>query len=302
MNRIRALATIAIGAGLLHVPVTGAAETPYVSLLERYDETIVPVEAVLQTQVKMGGQGEEQESRLDIVGALVSPRGLVMIWNSHISSQRVSEIMERMGREGIEVEITPTEFTVSLQEPRREADAFLAATDSTLDLAFLQLSEPPAEPLPYVDFETAAETGIGETVYTIDRMTPSFDDAPRVTRAVVGGRLTKPRQAWILDADRNAFGLPVFAADGTPVGALTTIFSTLGDQRAGGGLGQFMGSLMRQRPDVPVGAFVLPGDRVRHLVRRAGKRADELLAQRIRERDSEAADADASELENEDGR
>jgi hypothetical protein len=254
-------------------------------LLERYAPAIVRVEAVLETRVNFGGQGEETESRLDLLAAVVSPDGLLMVWNSHVSSARMSEMLQGAGRDGdMAIQVVPRSFTVML--PGGEAAAFLAATDSTLDLAFLQLEQPPAEPLTWVDFGAALRPDVGDEVAAVSRLGRGFDHAPLVQTARIAGVLRKPREAWIVDGTLTTFGLPVFGRGGRPVGALTTVVTHSSAAAGAAGsptVGQVLGGAFGLAGEGPLGVFVLPGDRVASLVRLAGERARELLAERSAE-------------------
>ncbi|HEV8630861.1 MAG TPA: trypsin-like peptidase domain-containing protein [Thermoanaerobaculia bacterium] len=266
-------------------PAAAAAATAdgqLAALLSRYAPSIVRVEAVLETRLNFGGQGEAQDSRLDLLGAIVDPSGLVMIWNSHISPARMVEMMQNAGRqEGMGIQVVPKSFTVSL--PEGEVPAILAATDSALDLAFLQLERPPAQPLPFVDFRRADKPAVGDQVVVVSRLGRGFDHAPFLQTAHVGGALKKPREAWILDGNLTAFGLPVFDRDGVPVGALTTVVTRGGEtESAAGGptVGQMLGGAFGAPGEGPLGVFVLPGERVASLVKLAAERAKQLLQER----------------------
>lgn len=267
---------------------SGAAETSNAAasgaaaVLARHAGALVRVEAVLETRVNYGGQGEAEESRLDLLGAVVDPSGLIMIWNSHVSSARMAELMRGYGQGGeMDIQVVPRSFQVEL--PGGDAPAFLAATDSALDLAFLQLERPPAAPLPWIDYGAAARPEVGDTLVALSRLGRAFDHAPFVQTARMGGVLRKPREAWILDGTLTAFGLPVFDLGGAPVGALTTVATRAmpGDGFAGSPtVGQVLGGAFGGAGEGPLGVFVLPGERVASLVRLAGERARELLAER----------------------
>ncbi len=270
-------------------PAAGVAAAPAVvgaaaagDLLARYAPAIVRVEAVLETRLNLGGQGEAQDSRLDLLGAVVDPGGLVMIWNSHISSARMTEMMENAGRsEGMGIQVVPRSFTVML--PEGEVPALLAATDSALDLAFLQLERPPAQPLPFVDFSHSTRPAVGEPMMVVSRLGRGFDHAPYVQTARMGGVLKKPREAWILDGNLSAFGLPVFDSEGNPVGALTTVVTRGSESDSAAGsptVGQMIGGAFGAPGEGPLGVFVLPGERVASLVKLAAERAQQLLAER----------------------
>jgi len=251
-------------------------------LLSRYGPAIVRVEAVLETRLNLGGQGEAQDSRLDLLGAVVDPSGLVMIWNSHISSARMTEMMQNAGRmEGMGIQVVPRSFTVML--PDGEVPALLAATDSALDLAFLQLERPPAQPLAFVDFARATRPAVGDELIAVSRLGRGFDHAPYLQTARVGGLLKKPREAWILDGNLSAFGLPVFDRTGAPVGALTTVVTRGAETDSAAGsptVGQMLGGAFGAPGEGPLGVFVLPGERVASLVKLSVERAKQLLQER----------------------
>jgi hypothetical protein len=280
--------TVAVAAASVLLAVTGPSAAQSTSrrdlLLERFAPAVVRVEAVLKTKLKMGGQGQEQDSRLDVLGAIVDAGGLVMIWNSHISSARMRDLMQEMGRgDSFDYEITPVDFKVHLEGGDWESAAFVAATDTSLDLAFLQLEDLPEQPLTAVDFSEGREASVGDEVVVVSRMGRSFDFAPHLESARIGGRLEKPRPAWILDGELTAFGLPVFDLDGHPVGALTTVLSRVVEETGldTHGFGQLLGRFFAPRQiQGPLGAFILPAERVRGVVAQAKERAAELLAQR----------------------
>lgn len=273
---------VARAAGAPPTPAATADAGAAADVLSRYAPAIVRVEAALETRLNLGGQGEAEDSRLDVLGAVVSPDGLVMIWNSHISSARMTEMMEAAGRtEGMGIQVVPRSFTVML--PEGEVPALLAATDSALDLAFLQLERPPAQPLPFVDFTHAAKPAVGDALLAVSRLGRGFDHAPRLQTARIGGLLKKPREAFIVDGDLSAFGLPVFDSSGAPVGALTTVVTRGSESDSAAGsptVGQMIGGAFGATGEGPLGVFVLPGERVASLVKLAGERAKELLQQR----------------------
>jgi S1-C subfamily serine protease len=249
------------------------------AVLEQHAPAIVRVEVVLSNKMNMGGQGQEEESRIEVFGAVVDPGGLIMLWNSNISSTRINEMLQDMGQaEGFKVEISPTSFIVHLGT--EEKKAFLAATDSSLDLAFIQLEESPGEALPFVDFSKAVASPLGTEIVQVSRMGRGFDDASRVTSARIGGIIAKPRRAWIVDGELGSFGLPVFDLEGRPVGALTTIFSRSGESSGSMTMSPLMSAFSSGSPFESLQPFVLPGERVATLVRLAKERAVELSVQR----------------------
>jgi len=280
-------------------------------LLDRYSPAVVSVEAVVRTEMQMGGQGQDEESEIDLVGAVVDPGGLVMIWNSRISSARIGEMMRLMGRDGgdFDIEMTPLSFDVRIPGQEEPVEAFLAASDPQLDLAFLQLAEPPAEPMVFFDVgggEAAGEGSgdleggeiVGAEVFAVSRLSTSFTHAPFLGTGRVVGELVKPRRAWIVSGDFQTYGMPLFTADGRVVGVLSTVVSSVAADRAtaqmqggmanmmGGGDGKTMG---------PIGSFALPAEAVARAVERSLERARELAAERASGSGGEEPAGDAGE-------
>lgn len=281
----------ALGAALilgcvLTAPTARAAEPEVLrQLLERYGPAVVTVEALVRTEMQMGGQGQDEENEVDIVGAVVDPGGLIMVWNSRISSARVVEMMRVMGRDdgNFDIDLTPLSFDVRLSGTEEPVEAFLAASDPQLDLAFLQLAEPPAEPLAFFDVANGASGDlIGEEIYTVGRLSTSFAHAPFLGGGRVVGLLTKPRRSWIVSGDLQTYGLPVVTAEGQVAGVLSTVLSSVDAERSsrqqggmaammGGGDGKTMG---------PIGIFLLPAESVARAVARSRERAQAMLEER----------------------
>jgi S1-C subfamily serine protease len=252
-------------------------------LLERFAPSIVSVKVVLKTEFNMGESTQDQESTLEARGAIVGERGLIMVWNSQLSASRLMEAVDRMGDEsgGFKLKMTPTDFKVTLPGDPVEHAAFLAAADSDLDLAFLQLESPPPAKLPAISFDAGRTLQVGDEVAGISRMSPGFDRTPFVTSLRIRGRIEKPRRAWIVAASTDLLGLPIFDANGDAVGVLVTVFSSSSDMSSQGGdilsLFQIGGGRMETGP---LGVFLLPSERIVGLVREAQKRAADLLAER----------------------
>lgn len=264
-------------------PAAAGSKPPEVALLQRYAPAVVTVRVVLRTELQVGGQGQNQETTVDTTGFVVDPGGLIMLWNSQISSSRLMDIFRQTGMmpDDFDLKMTPTDFKVLFEgesEPRR---AFLAASDSDLDLAFLQLEEPGDKPLPAVDFSSTAEPTPGQEVVAVARLNSSFDSAAYFERGQVAGKVRKPRPAWVVNGQFSALGMPLFALDGTPVGVLSTVLSTVDTQTSGGGgLENMLGMLTSRRTLGPLGVFLLPPHEVARAIERSKARAAQLLEER----------------------
>ncbi|HLF55579.1 MAG TPA: hypothetical protein VI942_01910 [Thermoanaerobaculia bacterium] len=284
MRGIRA-AVAAIALAITGSATAPAAAIDWQGLLDRYAPTVVNLRVTLSSE--MEGSGAPAEEATDEVrGALVDPSGLIVVWNSHLSAGRMTELFAGApgGMDGTKLKVTATDVRVTLPGESRERHAFVAASDSSLDLAFVQLEEIPEAPLPAVDFSQPAAVAVGDELATVARMSSAFDRVAYVDVVRVGGELRKPRPAWILSGgNATQAGMPYFAADGRPAGVLVTFLSRAGDptSRNPGKLFAELMSLGRGQSEVgPVGLFLLPAERVEAVIGQARERARELLAER----------------------
>ncbi len=256
-------------------------ELSHADLLAKVSPAIVSIKVVLKTEFNMGDSIQEQESVLDALGAVVDPGGLILLWNSQLSATRLMDAVRQMGEgEDFKLKMTPTDFRVTFAGDAREHRAFLAASDSELDLAFLQLEERPERPLASIEFGLSRPARVGDTVIGVARLSPAFDRAAFFETARIAGQIAKPAPAFILDASPALLGLPVFDLEGRAVGAVATVLSRVSEPASPGGDMMSYFALGRGRMESgPLGVFLLPGARVQELVAAARLRAKELLAE-----------------------
>lgn len=284
MNDAKLLASTLLAVAGALSPLSAAEPSPRdpARFLDRLAPSIVSVKVVLKTEFNMGESTQDEESTLEATGAIVGEDGLIMLWNSQLSASRLMEAMAQMEQGGgFQLKMTPTDFRVTLPGDGTEHEAFLAAADSDLDLAFLQLESPPARKLPWISFAGGGELDVGDTLHGVGRLSPGFDRAPFVATARIAGRLVKPRRAFILDASPDLLGLPMFDSRGAAAGVVVTVFSRSSDGSArGGDMLDFFALGGPRKETGPLGVFLLPAERVAGLVKEAAKRARELLAER----------------------
>ncbi len=244
---------------------------------------IVNVELTLRVEFGFGGSSSDEESTVEVRGATVDPRGLVVVSNLYLAPQRMRQLAASFGDGGQEFRfnLQPTSIRVQVPGIADELPAFLAASDTDLDLAFLQLEQPPAQPLAFVDFGKGRVPRLGEEVMAVSRLLANFDRAPFLLRGVIAGELKKPRRSWIVQLPPSVLGLPVFAvSDGLPLGILATVFSPTGNSGDPGGwlAGFAEGSGDPARG--PLGVFLVPADRVQSAIVLAREQANKLLQER----------------------
>ncbi len=254
------------------------------TLLEKRSPAIVTVKVVLKTQYTAEGQGQDNESRLEMQGVVVDPDGLIMVASSAWNPDRWLQMMGRSNGESSGVKVAPTDIKIVFANDEKEYSAFLAATDTKLDLSFLKLEDKVDHPLTFVDFSSAAVPAVGDQVVSVNRLAKGYDYAPYYDSARICGQINKPRKAWMLDGGLSAFGLPVFTLNNGVVGVLTTVVA--GGSDSGGQEAMAFSMTMRLMAGGHglITPFIVPGQAVDAVITQAKKRAVEVAAQRAQER------------------
>lgn len=259
------------------------------SLVAKRAPAIVTVRAVLKTATKSGGQGRDSESRIEVQGVLVDKSGLVMVSSMPWSPMRLMELMGQGGSsDDYSVKVTPTDIKVIFDGDEKEYTAFLAATDTKLDLTFLKVEDVTGLKIAPVEFTSTASAEIGQEIVSVSRLQKGFDYAPYFERARISGVINKPRKAWMLDGPISGYGLPIYAANGEVIGVLSTIPSGVQDQ--GGDSASFSFAMRMLSGSSIVRGFILPGSIVESVITQAKKRAEELAIERAKKKASGAAD------------
>jgi len=255
--------------------------------------SIVTIKTILKTETTFGGESQAQESRLILQGAIVSPDGLIMISNLAFSPYRAMALAGMGDEPGSapQIKTTPTSMKVIIGNEDAEYDAFLAATDTNLDLAFIKIEKLGDRTLPFIDFGASTSAITGQTVVQICRLGREYDYTPYYQSATVNGEIKKPRAAWMLQGSVSTLGLPVFAITGQVIGVLTVVTSGAKEQGAAEsfGLGMFMRMISGGGGGAPNATFVIPATVIKGVVEQARLRAVEVAAQRAAKRDTKPA-------------
>jgi hypothetical protein len=257
-------------------------------LIEKVSPSIVNVRVVLKVEVSMNGQVvQNAEERSQMAGVVVDAGGLIMISNSTISAARMNK-SKMFAARGLSASIVPTNMKVILNGEEEEHAAFLAASDSDLDLAFIQLEKTDGLTLTPVSFADAPKPTIGQRLVQITRLSEGFDYAAHFSLGRVSGRIKKPRKAWVVTGALGGAGLPIYSNDGAVMGVLTSLESGVADggsmMGGAGGGGQATG--------VPV---LVGSKKVRGVLAQAKTRALEVAAERAKGGDEKKDEAPASQ-------
>jgi len=302
-NRRRGIVAAAVAAGLLAgllaAPAAPAAAAEaggadYREVLAARAPAVVTVRFVLKIELggtmggAMGGEGQEAEG--EISGVLIDPGGLVLCSNTLLGG--FASLLGRLMGSGSDFEIsaTPEDIEVLVGDSTEGLSARLVARDSDLDLAWVQIDEPPAG-LAAVDLGAGVPAKVGEPFVVVRRMDKVFARAPALIEGRIGGETTKPRRLWVPAAlPFGGHGLPVFNAEGALLGVTVMQFPDADDA---GGAGPMASLIESARLEEVLSAVILPASEVA----RATALAREMAAQRA----AAGEDAEASEPEGEEG-
>jgi hypothetical protein len=212
----------ALAAPPLHADEEGAR---LAALLRQAAPTIATVRIVAKTTIQMGGRSMDRESRMEFPGAVVDASGLVMTSIEPFAPERLMALMGGgRGRDGgPQIKTVPTDIKVVFEQEDQEQSAFLAATDSDLGLAFLQVEGLAGRKLKALDFSHPVNAVVGDLVVTVSRLGKQNDAMPYFGTARLSGDIVKPRRGWVLDGGPDAVGLPVFATSGGVVGVMSVL-------------------------------------------------------------------------------
>ncbi len=256
-------------------------------IVEKVAPSICTVKAVIRMESKGTGQSQSHESRVTLQGVVVDSDGLVLVSNMPLSPTRLFEMMgmgEMSGQMGIKM--TPVSFKVTFVREDKEYDAFLAATDSKLDVAFLKVEALGDRKLPAVDLSASSNIVIGQRVVSVSRLGKGYDYAPFFQTARVNGEIAKPRRAWMLEGAISGYGLPVFAFTGELIGILSTVpgASKEDGSEDSMGAGMVMRMLSGGSGMSAGGSFVLPGSVIKSAADQAKERAVVVAAERAKKK------------------
>lgn len=262
--------------------VPAFAQSELANLLDRVAPSVVTVKVVIKTEINMMGQTQNEEQRSELQGVVVDASGLIMISNAEISADRMKEAMGAGPFGELDLKMTPSDFKVIFGNEEKEYQAFLVATDTKLDLAFVQVEDlGDAKPVPVV-FGEEAQGAVGDTIVSVSRLQKGYDYAPYFSTGRISGMIQKPRTAWIVDGSVGSYGLPIFTSSGKVVGVLVTLAASTTDESSGG----FADMLRMMRGGGgggPLGTFVLPSKLVARLVEQSMTKAAELKAGQSKE-------------------
>jgi hypothetical protein len=258
-------------------PSSAQDETVYQKLLQSRAQGIVTLRVLSKFEANMGGQGASHEMRSEIQGVAVDRDGLIMVSNIFLNPYSLG-MNDQAAQAGIKM--TPTSIKVVFADDDKEYDAFLAATDTKLNLAFIKIENLAGKVISPVDFATGVSPAIGQQLFSVSRLSRGYDYSAFVQTGRINGEIVRPRRAWLLDGSVSGFGLPVYTPAGELVGVITTIPSSIKeDSQNPDTMGMAMAMRMMSGGGM-LQPFIIPASTVQAVITQAKASAIEVAAKR----------------------
>jgi len=212
----------------------------YQAFVNKTAPALVTVKFVLKVQ----GSGGQRDIEREFTAVMIGPRGMVLCSSVQLGT---SKLMRRFGGTA-----TPTDIKVLIGEDTEGVDAKLLASDSDLDLSWLQIKEPREKGYVFVDFANSGTVPVGGALLTINRMDKFFDRAPLLNVGRLGGKTRKPRELLLPSSGLDVTpGMPIFAEDCSTVGVVVIQSPDPEDTAANPGMaGQSTAALILPSADV----------------------------------------------------
>ncbi len=242
----KAMFTCIAIACLLAVPMAQAQspEAQGRAVLEQHKAAVVTVQLVVKTKMGMMGQSREEESKLDVTGAVIGPDGLTVLALSAMDPMgMVSQMMGGMLGAGMEMDSEVTDAQILLEDGS-ELPAQVILRDRELGLGFVRPREQPAKPMAYVDLSQAGEAQILEQVVALNRLGKVANRAYGANLERIQAVVEKPRTFYVPGQDPTGTkqGCPAFTLDGKVLG-LVVMRTIKSDGGGGGMMGAMMGAM-----------------------------------------------------------
>ena len=183
------------------------------ALLKTHAPAIVTVKVVVTNEFR----GQTSESEREVVGALVSDDGLVVVADSSLDPMGGMVPMVMGGPPGMQMPEPKTrtsDYRIIVGSSTTENEALLVARDSDLDLAWFRITTADEQRFPYLSLDNSATLQVGDSYETIGRLGERFDRAAVIQAGIVIGSVRSPRTLLVAAGGSG----PAFSENGQLAG------------------------------------------------------------------------------------
>lgn len=171
-----------------------------------------PALVTIKFVLKIRGGGFDRERESEITGIMIDPKGMVLCSNTQIGG--APGMFRRFGGSA-----KPKDIKILVGDDTEGVKAKLVAKDSELDLAWLQVTQPPETDYAFVDLTKTATVAVGQRVLALGRLGKYFDRTAVISEGRIGGITSKPRDLYVpATSFVGGFGVPIFNPAGEFVG------------------------------------------------------------------------------------
>jgi hypothetical protein len=210
-------------------------------IIDKNSNAVVTLQLVIKQKVSFGGSpSQEDESKAEATGTVISPDGLTLVSLSQTDPTVMLEAMmagnPQLAQLNMESEIQDAKLVL---EDGTEIDAEIILRDKDLDMAFARPLVKPEKPLDYIDLNDSADAAYLEQVITLNRLGKVAKRVHAASVERISAIVEKPRKFYIPgnDPTQTGLGSPAFSLDGKIIG----VFVMKTAPSSGGGLGGMMG-------------------------------------------------------------
>jgi hypothetical protein len=191
-------------------------------IFQAHKSAVVTVEVVVKMKFSMPGMGsQEDESKSEVTGTVISPDGLTIV---SLSETDPSALIKNMmagqaGMENMQMETEIRDVKI-LTVDGGEIPAEIILRDKDLDMAFIRPSEKPADPMDFVSLDNPGEPDYLDEFITINRLGKVARRVHALSVERIHAIVTKPRTFYLPgnDPTQSGLGSPAFTLDGKLIG------------------------------------------------------------------------------------
>ena len=181
----------------------------------QHKAAVVTVQMVVKVTWSMGGNSNQNESKVEATGTVIGADGLTVL---ALSSTDPSSISKTMGSD-FKMDTELSDIKLLLHDDT-EVPAEVVIRDVELDLAFVRPLVKPEAALPFVDLSDSGDVELLDRILTINRLGRVANRVYSASFESIDAVVEKPRRYYIPgnDPTSTTAGCPSFRLDGKIVG------------------------------------------------------------------------------------
>ncbi len=191
------------------------------AVLAQHESSLVTVQLVVKQKFSILGMGgEEDESKLEVLGTVIDPTGLTVIsLSASDPTALLGSMMGGMMPDELKMDSSVGDVKILLPD-RTEVEASVVLRDREQDLAFVRPKEKPAQPWAYVDLKDQAQAQVLDPIVMLTRMQQVANRVSGASLDRIRAVVEKPRTFYVLETNsaQSMLGAPVYTLSNKVLG------------------------------------------------------------------------------------